>query len=797
LVTVLLVALWNPPLPWSLAGDAELLLVLDSAGPSAVAGLKEALQSLPDRPRIAVVRLAANTEPGAEAVVKDAAGLAAVLQSSDRPGRPEGSGTLAAGLTRVLQRSAVHPGTALLLVGDERPAWRDARPLLEQARRDGIPVYWWRPTTGRQSGVQLTDLLVPAHGRVGSPLPSLAVIDGHAEPGTELELWVDETPLDRVVVDTADTGRRYRSLALNLPRSGLNRVTARLRDAQGRLLGHRDAASLGEDRPSLLYVGDDPGSATAETLARGPFTLHRVTPAGFPLAAASLEPFSALILDDIGIDAMEADAWLALEAAVRRQGLGVLVLGGRSSFAAGGYRHTRFEDLLPVTAEARDRQATAAVLFVVDKSGSMARPAVGSTRLALARRAVLGAAALLEPGDSVGLISFDRVAHTVLPLAGHGDPARAIDRAWGFTAGGGTQPGSIGEQIERQLRASDAERRLLVLVSDGFIGEGVATLALGADVEPLAFAVGASQTNADALQALIGERGRVLEVGEVDHLPRLMRTELGRLRHPAALGRTRVLAVPGQSGPLGESQGDSWPSVTGYMRSTAKPGAELYLQSDNGDPLLAIQSSGLGRVAVWTPGFGDWAQDYWRWPGFGGFLGGLLAWIARPEGSLRLAARVVRRGKHRVLVVDALTADGQWRMGGAPVLTVIAADDRLQTPGMTQTAPGRFEADLATAMAGSYRATVRMGTEAVSLAWIVTDEEAAEAAGDAKAGDGTRVWLAEGLLQPWSGQGILTLPTVRDRLWSRPFALGLALLLFLVILILERVDAGSHRGPRR
>ncbi|NIQ55204.1 MAG: VWA domain-containing protein, partial [Gammaproteobacteria bacterium] len=96
-----------------------------------------------------------------------------------------------------------------------------------------------------------------------------------------------------------------------------------------------------------------------------------------------------LVLDDVSVGDMPSPAWRHLEHLVRDEGAGLLVLGGPRSFAAGGYRRSRLEDLLPVTAEAREPRPGAAILFLVDTSGSMERDRRGRSPLELARRAVL------------------------------------------------------------------------------------------------------------------------------------------------------------------------------------------------------------------------------------------------------------------------------------------------------------------------------------------------------------------------------------------------------------------------
>lgn len=70
--------------------------------------------------------------------------------------------------------------------------------------------------------------------------------------------------------------------------------------------------------------------------------------AGFPKAAEDLFGFHALILDDVEAEFFTRDQLALIEKFVAERGGSLLMLGGAETFAAGGYRHTPLEGLLPV-----------------------------------------------------------------------------------------------------------------------------------------------------------------------------------------------------------------------------------------------------------------------------------------------------------------------------------------------------------------------------------------------------------------------------------------------------------------
>ena len=63
------------------------------------------------------------------------------------------------------------------------------------------------------------------------------------------------------------------------------------------------------------------------------------------------------------------------------------------------------------------------------------------------------------------------------------------------------------------------------------------------------------------------------------------------------------------------------------MRFVPQPTADVILNADPRDPLLARWQYGLGRAAVWTSDLkGQWGRDWVAWPEFARFSAQLVGW---------------------------------------------------------------------------------------------------------------------------------------------------------------------------
>jgi hypothetical protein len=370
----------------------------------------------------------------------------------------------------------------------------------------------------------------------------------------------------------------------------------------------------------------------------------------------------------------------------------------------------------------------------------------GLSRLSLAHRAVTETALSLQDDDMTGLLAFDVEPRWLLPPGHYPHPAQALESAWHLRAAGGTrlQP-ALAAAVEA-LAATPTEQRLLVLVTDGFVeGEDFGALQgrlAAANITVIALAVGEADTT--VLQALAGQHdGKLLPVRELATLPRLMRQEVTRRR--AAM--VTEAGIPQLVQPLPWMSAAAWPSLQGYMITQARPEASVYLQSLQGDPLLAMQQTGSGRVLALPGGLGDWAKGWLQWPEFGRFLGGLVDWTDAHASASHLQLTLLDGSGELQALVDALGEDQDWSSAGNIRLKLRDPNGRLLDLTPEITAPGHYVARLPVQQNGPYRVTAWAGEQAVQQDILHTTGN--EFLPPAAVTRNWANWLEQGLVQPW------------------------------------------------
>jgi hypothetical protein len=104
-----------------------------------------------------------------------------------------------------------------------------------------------------------------------------------------------------------------------------------------------------QGKPRVLLVGNDSvqGKFLVDALRREKVNVETRGPGGLPSQLRQMQPYDAIILDNVPAWDLSSTQMLSLQSYVRDLGCGLVMIGGESSYGPGGYRATPVEETAP------------------------------------------------------------------------------------------------------------------------------------------------------------------------------------------------------------------------------------------------------------------------------------------------------------------------------------------------------------------------------------------------------------------------------------------------------------------
>lgn len=753
---------------------------------------------------VADVLRATNAAGGGEVQLLEFAGRPATpaTRPTDAVARLDPSATnIEAALEAALAAHAQEAFASVVVISDGLANVGDTARALRAAHEARLPLQWI--AAGRPPPqARVAEVLVPDRVLVGQPILITVQLAGSLGQPLRVKAAARTTGGDTQTASSPVDGSGRAKIELGARRTGAIVVDVALEDpASGRTLDALPDAAVVDVAPraAILYAQGSPAGPLARSLIRGGWTLNVVPASRLDAQADGLDGYQAVVLDDVAISDAGPRFWNALVVGVKSRGLGLMVLGGERSFARGGYRGSALESVLPVASEPPALDQSASIVFAVDKSGSMGQRSGGVDRFALAQRAVLETARGLTERDSLGLVVFDVAPRVLIPLGPATAGTLTLARDWQASPNGGTKLMPALEAAIDQLERSGAARRMLVVVTDGFVDDaplaGLRTRLSRSRIEIIALAVG-PDADLGALERVIGkDAGQVLRVNQAAELPFVMRAGVERRR--ARVERGTIAVEQAQALPFSPGAWKDWPAVTAHAVTRSQPDAVVAVRSQRGEPLIAFQRFGRGRVVAVTSGLGPWTPLWLRWQEWPRLAGGLADWISgAPQGGLGALTVNDLPGGLQV-EADGPVEEGTLKPGSVSIAvnTPATQDGVLITDAV---APGRLRATLPEAGPGLYTFLVSTPRGTLRQLHLRRHRAESESWGTNPALD---AWRAAGLIEQWSPS---FLARHRDtELGRRPVdrsLIGLGLVLFLAGVLVDRTrwtKAGVRQALQR
>jgi len=407
-------------------------------------------------------------------------------------------------------------------------------------------------------------------------------------------------------------------------------------------------------RPHILYIEDAPEYAAPlkTVLEANRFAVQVISPSEFPTHPVGLQNSDVVVMSDVPADALSESQMEMIESYVRDVGKGLVVIGGGHAFGMGGYQDTPLERVLPLDMTPRQQKESLALMLVIDASGSMANYVGSDQKIQLAIEGVRAAIRALKDEDQVGVIGFDaKIKMEVPPRIDH---ASLLHKVGELTPGGGTKMYPALKRAYELLKGVDAKQKHIVLLSDGKSDGDFIPLAkqIAADkITVTAIAIGDATQELMKAIADAGE-GNYTYVQNVSQLPRVFANEVRQTqKYMIQEPFQPVISEGGGAILAGIAQ---LPTLYGYIATSEKEHAEVYLRSPEEHPILAAWNYGLGRAVAFTsdvkPG---WGADWIAWEKFGKFWGQVVnSVLPSADGNADFDLTVSHRNGRGQVVIE-------------------------------------------------------------------------------------------------------------------------------------------------
>lgn len=582
--------------------------------------------------------------------------------------------------------------------------------LAERLAKQGVPLDYRLATQDVVGDLRVAAFSLPRRVQLREAFLAEAVVLGDRQGKVPVELFRNGQSIGLREVEMVEGVGRLR-FTDRLSASGAFRYEVRLMVTDDPLLGNNVASQWVEVQggPRVVLLTAYENDPLVSTLTAQGFEVEVITDLS-RAGVGTLTGAKVVLLNNVPAYRMDSGFVRALDFFVNQQGGGLAMIGGKQSFAAGGWYGSPVEPLLPVSMELKQehRKLAVAMAIVMDRSGSMAMTVPGSSlqKMDLANEGAARGIELLGDNDMATIFAVDSAAHRVSPLVAVGPNRGTLQNAARRvqSTGGGIFVYQGLKAAWEELQKAKVGQRHIILFADAADAEepgDYVNLLAEMQKEKATVSVIGMGTDKDTDAAFLQDvakrgNGRIFFNANPTELPALFAQETVAVARSAFI--EEPVPVKGTPGWMEMAAGSlEWmPKADGYNLSYLRPGATQAAIS--GDeyvaPLVAFWQRGTGRVAaVSFPLGGDFSQQTRAWKNYGGFCQSLTRWLMGEQTPPGIGLRTVMDGSR--LKAD-LFYDESWNdkiAAQAPELVLVkGADGKVRPVGWERLSPGHFRA---------------------------------------------------------------------------------------------------------
>ncbi len=568
---------------------------------------------------------------------------------------------------------------------------------------DVLPVHY-----EHQHEVIVENVEVPETVRPGQTFSVDSVIWSSGEASATVVLSEQDRIIERRPVQLSE-GRNRITFGLGATSSPLRRlrVTVYPNDGTDSLEQNNSGLALVRtiQPPRVLIVSEDPDDTLARILAEGSILADVVSPQHVSAIAEDYLGIEAVILDDVSAFDLDPTRIELVEKLVHSTGMGLLMVGGPSSFGAGGWRGTKVEEALPVKMDIRQRKKLPnGALAVILHTCEFAQGNLWARRIAVASLDALTAQ------DYFGVLLYDSgVDRLGIPMQLVADQESIRSQINSLSPADMTRFSPTMQMALQTLLPVDAHSKHVVVISDGdpppptqslidaYVESGIRISTICIQPHP-------GPTGPATMKKIAQDTaGRYYFVDDPAMLPQIFFREALTVRRNLITEETFTPSIVEIADPIRGLASAGFPPLHGVVLTTVKPLSRLVLVNDEQDPVLALGRHGLGKTAAFTSDVRSrWSADWLSWSGNSTFWSQLIRSISREldSGVLEVSHQV--EGDVGTIVIDAIDPEGRFIDGLDVKAVLVGPDLSEESVVVNQVAPGRYVGKFAAVQEGSY-----------------------------------------------------------------------------------------------
>jgi Ca-activated chloride channel family protein len=597
----------------------------------------------------------------------------------------------------------------IVLVSDGNQTRGDLLGEAIRARAFGIRVHNREIPFEARPEVLVRGLQFPDELKVGEPFTMIARVFTNHKVTVDLQLWQNDFKDGNQTVDL-EPGVTEIPFKTEVYEAGFRTFKLDMKvNGEDHFPGNNSFvySTNVRGKPRILYVEGEMRARLylERALKNENFEVETRGPMGVPTTLDEFASYDLVLISDVPAMYISNAQMVLIDRYTKELGGGFIMAGGESSFGPGGYYGTYIEKVLPVDFDSEKKRdtPTLALMLLIDKSGSMS-----GDKIELAKDAAKAAVEILQKNDKIGVGAFDDGVMPLVRMQSASNRARILSDIGRLAPSGGTNIAGALQHGFENLAITPARVKHIILLTDGhsdtqnIFTEIIPALRLE-DITVSTVAVGSGADTTTLRRIAEGGGGRYYYTNDPYNVPRIFMKETSMVSRSSMVEEPFRPRVVKRAQAIAGIDFATAPYLLGYVSTKLKPQAELILQSDYKEPILARWRNGLGKVVAFTSDLKNrWAVEWVRWPGYAKFWAQLIRDTMRANTKDQLAMTTsVDQGVARI-IVDAIGEDDRFINDLVSKVQITPPSGKPMNVDLRQSAAGRYEARVPLKDFGSY-----------------------------------------------------------------------------------------------